>query len=95
MKTQTYNPGLHDVEIKVRLTEEDAAMIKAIAKREGLKPAAFARLLLKKQLHTITRAYQPSHLCEGPIHGMEKRKTVAVDGPPVPVQQPQAGGTEG
>lgn len=53
MKTPIYNPGLHDVEMKLRLTEADAAVIRAIAEREGIKPAALARMLLKKQLRKI------------------------------------------
>ena len=71
MKTPTYNPGLHDVVLKVRLTETDAATLRAIAEQKGLKLATLARVLLKKQIHSITTAYLSSACSEGPKRGSE------------------------
>jgi len=44
---------LHDIEIKVRLTEEEADLLAAIARREGLARASLARQLIKRQLRRI------------------------------------------
>ena len=47
------NSELHDVEIKVRLTNADADLLAAIARREGVAKAALARMLIKRQLRRL------------------------------------------
>jgi predicted DNA binding CopG/RHH family protein len=44
---------MHDIEVKVRLTEADADLLKAIANREGLPRAVLARMLIKKELRQL------------------------------------------
>ena len=52
------NAHLHNQEIKVRLTETDAAMLKQLAARNGLKPAAVARMFI---LRALAPAMSVSH----------------------------------
>ncbi|MBN6742454.1 hypothetical protein JKG47_18430 [Acidithiobacillus sp. MC6.1] len=78
MKTPTYNPTLHDAVLKVRLTETDAATLRAIAKQKGLKPATLARVFLKEQIDSFTTAYPLSACSEGPKRDLENLKTASV-----------------
>ena len=48
-------PDLHVVEIKVRLTDEDADLLAAIARREGVAKASLARMMIKRQLRRIAQ----------------------------------------
>lgn len=42
------------VEVKVRLTEEDASVLIAIARREGMPSATLAHQLIKRQLRRLS-----------------------------------------
>jgi hypothetical protein len=44
---------LHDIEVKIRLTENDASVLTAIARREGIPVATLARQLVKRQLRRM------------------------------------------
>jgi len=40
----------HDCEVKVRLTETDDQLLKAVARKLGMPPAVLARTLIKQNL---------------------------------------------
>lgn len=44
----------HEIEIKVRLTEADARVLLAIARREGIPPAVLARSMIKHRLPEVS-----------------------------------------
>lgn len=41
---------VHDAEIKVRLTEDDAELVKLLARKLGIPPAVYLRSLVKQAL---------------------------------------------
>lgn len=45
------NSELHDVEIKVWVTEQDADLLRAMARRSGLKLSPLVRSMIRKQLN--------------------------------------------
>lgn len=46
----------HEIEIKVRLTERDAALLVSIARREDMPTAVLARTIIRRQLAKLMRA---------------------------------------
>ena len=46
---------IHDIEFKIRLTEADADLLVAIARREGIPPAVLGRMFVKRQMRLMLR----------------------------------------
>lgn len=46
----TSTKDVHDAEIKVRLTEDDAELVKLLARRLGIPPAVYLRSIVKQAL---------------------------------------------
>jgi predicted DNA binding CopG/RHH family protein len=46
----TSTKDLHEAEIKVRLTEDDAELVKLLARRLGIPPAVYLRSIVKQAL---------------------------------------------
>lgn len=41
---------LHEAEIKIRLTEDDAELVRLLARRLGIPPAVYLRSIVKQSL---------------------------------------------
>ncbi|MEA3413163.1 MAG: hypothetical protein U9R74_16710 [Pseudomonadota bacterium] len=42
---------MHDIEVKLRLSDNDAGLLRALARRMGLPAAALARTIVLQALH--------------------------------------------
>lgn len=42
---------MHDIEIKLRLSDTDAGLLRALARRMGLPTAVLARAIVRQALH--------------------------------------------
>jgi hypothetical protein len=67
------NPDLHDVEMRVRLTEAMPLLSEPLLSVKDSNPPRSPECSYKSSSARLI-AYQPPHLSEWPIHGMEKRK---------------------
>ena len=65
MSTTLSTKDLHDREIKVRLTDRDAAFLQQLAERNGVPLAVLARMLILRSLQQGVGAVDPMGLEEG------------------------------
>lgn len=51
MSNYVSTKDVHDAEIKVRLTEDDAELVRRLARRLGIPPAVYLRSIVKQVLN--------------------------------------------
>ena len=63
---------LHVAEFKVRLRPDDAALLKALARKGDLPPAVLARTLLLRELARRTQPSWLGGMSEGPVRATKQ-----------------------
>jgi len=58
---------LHVAEVKVRLVPDDAALLRALARRGDMPPAVLARVMLRRELHRVSQHGAAVGNTEGPV----------------------------
>jgi len=58
---------LHVAEVKVRLVPDDAALLRALARRGDMPPAVLARVMLRRELRRLSQTALAVDKREGPL----------------------------